>query len=104
MIKRQTVILSFILLGIFVFQTGCVSSDDPNKRQKRALAGGATSTALGIATGVGGPMLAARALFGGASRVVTGGTMDKIKEKKTQTDNAEQSSVTKPVQEISKNN
>ena len=43
--------------------------------------GGATSTALGVATGVGGPILAARAALGATSRVVTGDVVDKMKEK-----------------------
>ncbi|MBI4358582.1 MAG: hypothetical protein HY584_04715 [Candidatus Omnitrophica bacterium] len=77
--KKWMLVLSAIVAAVFLFETGCVTSDDPDKRKKRALAGGATSTALGIATGVGGPILAARAALGAAGRVVTGDTMDAIK-------------------------
>ena len=73
--------LSFVLIVLFFFQTGCASSNDPDKRQKRALAGGATSTALGVATGVGGPILALRAGLGAASRMATGEAMDHLKAK-----------------------
>ena len=44
--------------------------------------GGATSTALGVATGVGGPILAARVALGATSRVVTGDVVDSMKEKR----------------------
>lgn len=79
--RKRILILSATLVGILLFETGCASSDDPDKRRKRALAGGATSTALGVATGVGGPILLARAALGAASRVATGEAMDKIKDK-----------------------
>ena len=77
MVKKLCLLVSLILF----FETGCVSTEDPNKRGKRALAGGATSTALGIATGVGGPILLARAALGATSRTVTGEVMDKAKDK-----------------------
>lgn len=79
--NKRTWILSLVLLSILLVQAGCASSDDPEKRKKRALAGGATSTALGIATGVGGPILLARAALGATSRIATGEVMDKMKDK-----------------------
>lgn len=78
---NQKATISVILIGILLIQTGCASSDDPEKRKNRALLGATTSTALGVATGVGGPMLLARAAMGAASRVTTGEAMDKIKDK-----------------------
>ena len=79
--KKRILILSAIVVSILLLEAGCASSDDPEKRSKRALAGGATSTALGVATGVGGPILLARAALGATSRVATGEAMDKIKNK-----------------------
>ena len=78
---NQKAVLSAVLIGILLIQTGCATSGDPSKRKKRALLGATTSTALGVATGVGGPMLLARAAMGAASRVTTGEAIDKIKEK-----------------------
>ena len=78
--RKRLFVLSAIVVAVFL-EAGCVTSNDPHKREKRALAGGTTSTALGIATGVGGPILAARAALGAASRVVTGDAVDTIKEK-----------------------
>ena len=80
--KRQFAFLSAVIAAVIFIEAGCATSDDPNKRKKRALIGGATSTALGVATGVGGPILAARAAFGATSRVVTGDVVDKMKEKR----------------------
>lgn len=79
--RKRILILSAALVGILLFEAGCASSNDPGKRRKRALAGGATSTVLGVATGVGGPILLARAALGAASRVATGEAMDSIKNK-----------------------
>ena len=79
--KKQLVLLSIAMTAIIFLEAGCATSQDPNKRKKRALLGGATSTALGVATGVGGPVLAARAALGATSRVVTGDVVDKMKEK-----------------------
>ena len=79
--KKRFYVLSAVIAAILLFEAGCITSDDPEKRKKRALAGGATSTALGIATGVGGPILAARAALGATSRVVTGDAVDAMKEK-----------------------
>lgn len=70
-----------MVAGILLFEAGCASSDDPEKRKHRALAGGATGTAIGVATGVGGPILLARAVLGATSRVATGEAIDKMKEK-----------------------
>ena len=78
---NQKAAVAVILIGVLLIQTGCATSDDPEKRKKRALLGATTSTALGVATGVGGPMLLARAAMGAASRVTTGEAMDKIKDK-----------------------
>ena len=79
--SKRIRVLSTIVVGIFLLQVGCATSDDPNKRKNRALMGGATSTALGVATGVGGPILLARAALGATSRVATGEAMDKMKDK-----------------------
>lgn len=79
--NKQVWILSAMVASILLFEAGCASSDDPEKRKHRALAGGATSTALGVATGVGGPVLLARAVLGATSRVATGEVIDKMKEK-----------------------
>jgi len=70
------------MAALLFLEAGCATSDDPDKREKRALMGGATSTALGLATGVGGPILAARAALGATSRVVTGDVVDSMKEKR----------------------
>ena len=90
MAKKLISFLSTIIVGILLLEAGCASSNDPDKRRKRALAGGATSTALGVATGVGGPILLARAALGAASRVTTGEAMDKIKDKRKDKENGEQ--------------
>ena len=82
MMKNRIRILSLVIASILLFEAGCVSSNDPEKRKNRALAGGATITALGLATVVGGPILAARVALGAASRVATGEAMDKMKDKK----------------------
>ena len=80
-VRNRNIFFSFILVLIILIETGCATSEDPDKRKKRALLGGATSTAIGVATGVGGPILAARAAIGATSRVVTGDVVDKMKEK-----------------------
>ena len=80
-VRKRLVISSAIVAAILLIEAGCITSDDPDKRKKRALIGGTTSTALGIATGVGGPILAARAALGATSRVATGEAVDAIKEK-----------------------
>ena len=79
--NKQIWILSTLLVGILLVESSCATSNDPDKRSKRALMGGATSTALGVATGVGGPVLLARAALGATSRVATGEAMDKIQDK-----------------------
>ena len=76
---KKYIILS-LALAVIIFIEGCVSSEDPDKRKKRMLFGGATSTAIGLATGVGGPILAARAALGATSKTVTGDVMDSMKE------------------------
>ena len=83
--NKRLLIVSVVITTLLL-EAGCITSDDPNKREKRALMGGTTSTALGIATGVGGPILAARAAMGATSRVITGDTVDKIKEKRNKED------------------
>jgi len=80
--KKRITILGVIMAALLFLEAGCATSDDPDKREKRALMGGATSTALGLATGVGGPILAARAALGATSRVVTGDVVDSMKEKR----------------------
>ena len=80
-VRKRLFILSVIAAAVLLLEAGCVTSDDPDKRKKRALAGGTTSTVLGIATGVGGPVLAARAALGATSRVLTGDAADAIKGK-----------------------
>ena len=72
--------IKILVIGVLILITGCVSSDDSRKSRKRALAGGATSTAIGVATGVGGAALAARALVGATSRVISGKAMDTVQE------------------------
>ena len=87
--KKRILISSAIVASILFLEAGCVSSNDPNKRSERALAGGATSTAIGVATGIGGPILAARVALGAVGRVVTGEATDKYKKKKEEKEQEE---------------